>query len=174
MLLTTYLGSVLNFCLNLAKQLLIIKSEKMKKNANYAILPELGLILECCKGLTMVEDAVSMKKDEIANNLYNPAYNIIVDIQEFETSLDATMSQSISDFFSFLKEVEIRSRIAFLTTKPHQVVFSEIMKGLYKNHSKIEIEVFSTAEAAIRFLGYPADSFDLISNKLTELNKNTG
>jgi hypothetical protein len=146
----------------------------MKKYANYSIIPELGLILECCKGLTSVEDAVRMKKDEIANNLYNPAYNIIVDIQDFETSLDATMPESISDFFSFLKEVEITSRIAFLTTKPHQVVFSEILKGLYKNFSNIEIEIFSTSEASVRFLGYNTDCFDLISNKLTELNKNTG
>jgi hypothetical protein len=115
-----------------------------------------------------------MKKDEIADNLYNPAYNIIVDIQEFETSLDATMPESISDFIGFLKDIEISSRIAFLTTKPHQVVFSEILKGLFKNFSKIEIEIFSTAEAAVRFLGYSADSFDLITDKLTELNKNTG
>jgi hypothetical protein len=146
----------------------------MKKYADYAIMPELGLILECCKGFTSVDDAVRMKKDELANTLYNPAYNIIVDIQDFETNLDATMPESISDFFDFLKGIDLSSRIAFLTTKPHQVVFSEILKGLYKDFSKIEIEVFSTAEAAVRFLGYSADNFDLISTKLTELNKNTG
>ena len=146
----------------------------MKKYANYSIIPELGLILECCKGPTSVEDAVRMKKDEIANNLFNPAYNIIVDIQDFETNLDATMPMSISDFVNFLKEVEVGNRIAILTTKPHQVVFSEILKGLYKDFAKIEIEVFSTAEAAARFLGYSADRFYLINSRLTELNKNTG
>ena len=162
------------FCLNLSYQFLISYSEKMKKNANYSIMPELGLILECCKGPTSVEDAIVMKKDELENNLYNPAYNIIVDIQDFETSIDATMPESISNFFSFLKGVEISSRIAFLTTKPHQVVFSEILKGLFKKFTKIEIEIFSTSEDVVRFLGYPADSFDLIITKLAELNKNTG
>jgi hypothetical protein len=146
----------------------------MKKYADYVIMPELGLILECCKGLTSVEDAVMMKKDQIVNKLYNPSYNIIVDIQDFETNLDATMPESISVFFDFIKEVDLCKRIAFLTTKPHQVVFSQILKGLFIKNSETEIEIFSTVEAAVRFLGYSADNFDLINTKLTELNKNTG
>jgi hypothetical protein len=145
----------------------------MKKYANYLILPELGLILECCKGMTSVEDAVMMKKDELEDRLYNPAYNIIVDIQGFETSLDATMPEQISVFFNFLAGVEIKSRIALLTTKPHQVVFSEILKGLFRKESKAEIEIFSTVEAAIKFLGCPAENFELISSKIAELSKNT-
>ena len=145
----------------------------MKKYANYAILPELKLILECCKGPTSVMDAINMKKDELSENSYNPTYNIIVDIQEFETPLNASTPESVSNFFSFLKGLEIKCRIAFLTTKPHQVVFSEILKGLFKDFSAIEIEIFSTAEAAIRFLGFSVDDVDLIKNKIIELNKNT-
>lgn len=34
----------------------------MTKHANYMILPEFRLILECCKGQASVEDAISMKK----------------------------------------------------------------------------------------------------------------
>jgi hypothetical protein len=146
----------------------------MNKYANFTILPELGLILECCKGPTSVEDAVNMKKDEITDNLYNPSYNIIVDIQGFETFLNATMPESVSDFFNFLKRLELRGRIAFLTTKPHQVVLSEILKGLFKDSSTLEIEIFSTAEAAVRFLGFSFDNFDLINTKITELKKKTG
>jgi hypothetical protein len=145
----------------------------MKKYANYTILPELRLILECCKGPTSVENAINMKKEELAENLYNPTYNIIVDIQEFETPLNASTPESISEFFNFLKELDIKCRIAFLTTKPHQVVFSEILKGLFKDLRTTEIEIFSTAEAAIRFLGLSVDNFDFINNKIIELNKNT-
>jgi len=145
----------------------------MKKYANYAILPELRLILECCKGPTTVEDAVNMKKEEISNELYNSAYNIIVDIREFETLLNSTTPELISNFFNFLKGLDINSKIAFLTLKPHQVVLSEILKGLFKDISNIEIEIFSTAEAAVRFLGFSADNFDFINEKIIELNKNT-
>ena len=45
------------------------------------ILPELRLIIECCKGQASVEDAINMKKDELVDNSYNLNYNIIVDFQ---------------------------------------------------------------------------------------------
>jgi hypothetical protein len=145
----------------------------MKKFANYMILPEFRLILECCKGQTSVEDAIYMKKTELSDNLYNPNYNIIVDFQEFETFLDSTIMESTTNFYNFLKGLDINSKIAFLTTEPHQVVISLILKELNTNFGAIKIEVFSTVEAAIRFLGFPVENFDQINNKIIELNKNT-
>jgi hypothetical protein len=145
----------------------------MKKFANYMILPEFRLILECCKGQASVEDAINMKKDELSDTLYNPDYNIIVDFQEFETILDAKTTESILNFFNFLKGLDIKSRIAFLTTEPHQVVISMILKGLSNDFAAFNIEVFSTFEAAITFLGFPFENLDLINNKIMELNKNT-
>lgn len=145
----------------------------MKKFANYMILPEFGLILECCKGQTSVEDAINMKKAELSDNLYNPNYNIVVDFQEFETFLDSTITDSITNFSNFLKDLGLKSKIAFLTAEPHQVVISVILKGLSSDIGAIKIEVFSTLEAAIRFLGFPVKNIDLINNKIIELNKNT-
>ncbi len=145
----------------------------MKTYANYMILPEFRLILECCKGQASVEDAIYMKKNELSDNLYNPNYNIIVDFQEFETFLDLTINESTINFYNFLKELDINGKIAILTAEPHQVVISLILKGLNTNMGTIKIEVFSTVEAAIRFLGFPLENFDLINNKIIELNKNT-
>lgn len=145
----------------------------MKKYANYMILPELRLILECCKGQASVEDAIYMKKRELSDNLYNSNYNIIVDFRKFETLLDLTINESTTNFYNFLKGLEINSNIAFLTAGPHQVVISMILKELSTNLRYIKIEVFSTLEAAIRFLGCPIENFDLINNKITELDKNT-
>jgi hypothetical protein len=107
----------------------------MKKYANFMILPEFRLILECCKGRASVKDAIKMKKEELSDIFYDSNYSIIVDIREFETSIDATISKSISSFYDFLKELEIKSKVALLTTKPHQVVFSEILKRLFKNRN---------------------------------------
>jgi hypothetical protein len=137
------------------------------------ILPEFRLIIECCKGQASVEDAIYMKKTELSDNLYNPNYNIIVDFQEFETFLDSTLNESTISFYNFLKALDINSKIAILTAEPHQVVISMILKGLSTNLESFKIEVFSTAEAAIRFLGFPPENFDLIKNKIKELNKNT-
>lgn len=145
----------------------------MKKFANYMILPEFRLILECCKGQASVEDAIYMKKTELSDNLYNPKYNILVDFQEFDTFLDSTINESTINFYNFLKELDINSKIAILTAEPHQVVISVILKGLNTNLETFKIEVFSTLEAAIRFLGFPLEKFDMINNKIIELNKNT-
>jgi hypothetical protein len=145
----------------------------MKRYANYMILPEFRLILECCKGQASVEDAIYLKKTELSDNLYNPNYNIIVDFQEFETFLDSTINESTINFYNFLKELNINSKIAILTAEPHQVVISVILKGLSTNLESFKIEVFSTVEAAIRFLDFPLENFDLINNKIIELNKNT-
>jgi hypothetical protein len=146
----------------------------MKKYANFMILPEFRLILECCKGKVSVEDAINMKKDELSDILYDPNYNIIVDIREFETSIDATISKSISNFYDFLKELDIKGKVAILTTKPHQVVFSEILKRLVKDSSKIEIAIFSSPVAAIEFIGFSFNNYDFIDNQIIALNENTG
>jgi hypothetical protein len=145
----------------------------MQKFANYLILPEFRLILECCKGEVSVEDAIGMKKTEISDSLYNQHYDIIVDLQEFETFLDSTINESIANFFNFLKNLDLNCKIAILTREPHQVVISMILKELSNNYRKFKIEVFSTPEAAIRYLGFPIKDSDQIKNKITELSKNT-
>ena len=145
----------------------------MKKHANYRILSELGLILECCKGQATVEDAVNMKKDEISDQLYHPDYNIIVDFQEFEAAINADTTNSVSRFFDFLTNIGLKSKVAFLTAEPHQVVISMILKELSSELVSLKIGVFSTVDAAIRYLGIPNVHLDLISNQITELNKTT-
>ena len=79
----------------------------------------------------------------------------------------------ISNFYDFLKELDIKSRVALLTTKPHQVVFSEILKRLNQDSLTIDIEIFSSPEAAIDFVGFSFNNFDLIKNQIIALNKNT-
>ena len=145
----------------------------MTNHANYMILPEFRLILECCKGQASVEDAIFMKKTELTDKLYNPDYNIIVDFQEFETFLDSTLNASTANFYEFLKSLAIKSKIAILTAAPHQVVISMILKELSSEMGDARIEVFSTLQSAIRFLGYPIETFGLINNKIVELNKST-
>jgi hypothetical protein len=145
----------------------------MKMFANYMILPEFRLILECCKGEASVGDAIKMKKNELLDILYSPDYNIIVDFQEFEAKVDEETNESILRFSRFLKSIDIRSKIAFLTAEPHQVVVSMILKELIKYGDTFKIEVFSTVEAAVRYLGYPVENLDLINKKIRELNKNT-
>jgi hypothetical protein len=145
----------------------------MKRYANYIILPEYRLILECCKGKASVKHAIKMKQDEISDALYDPRYSILVDFREFETILNAETTKSIFRFFDFLKGIEIKSKVAFLTEEPHQVVISIILKELGSGFDSIKVEVFSTVEAAAKYLGIPDEFHYLINNEIAELNKNT-
>ncbi len=145
----------------------------MKQFANFMIVPEFSLIIECCKGNTSVEDAIGMKNAEMADKQYSPAYNIVVDIREMEASLDNSIAEPLAIFSEFLNKLLIRGRVAFITTKPHQVVLSELLKRFVSDPLSSEIEIFSSPEAAIKFLGYPLTSFGLIKSKIEALNRNT-
>jgi len=48
-----------------------------------------------------------------------------------------------------------------------------ILKELSAAMGEARIEVFSTVQAAIRFLGFPAENFEPINRKITELHKST-
>jgi len=143
----------------------------MNFHAGFLILPELQLILECCKGQTTVEDAITMKKLEMAYESYDPDYNIIVDFRPFESAINQNNINRVGDFVQFLKTLDIKTRISFLTTKPHQVIVAEMMKKLTNNCMLADIEVFSTIEAAANFTGVPAEKIGFVDKKLTELNQ---
>ena len=143
----------------------------MNRYANYMIIPELRLLLECCKGKATVEDAVQMKKEESADMSYNPDYDIIVDIQEFETDINSETTGTVQRFTDFLREIGLRGKIAFLTSEPHQVVVSLIIKEFFSKNDNVRIEVFSTIEAAAGFLGFPVEKNDLIKSKILQLRK---
>jgi hypothetical protein len=145
----------------------------MKKNVNYMILPEYKLILECCKGQASVEDSIQMKKAELSDKFYNSNYNIIVDFQNFDHYLDQTVFESVGNFFEFLKKSKIENRVAFLTSEPVQVVVGMILKKSNIDSGSMKLEVFSTLEAALIYLGYPVEAFDTITSKIKELNKYT-
>jgi hypothetical protein len=145
----------------------------MKKHANYTILPEFRLILECCKGAAMVKDAIAMKADELADPMYNPDYNIIVDFREFETSLDATTKNSAYNFFNFLTQSKIKGKVAFQTSAPHQVVIGLFLKELGSATGALTIEAFSTPESAFRFVGIAMENHDAVRREITALNKST-
>ena len=145
----------------------------MKKYANHMILPEFRLILECCKGQASVEDAINMKKDELLDKLYNPNYNIIVDFREFDSFINSSNIRSVSDYINFLKKFDIKSKVALLTTKPHQVIVGQILKELSIKSLAMDIEIFSTLKAAISYLDCPVENYETINRSLIELNKNT-
>jgi hypothetical protein len=146
----------------------------MKKKANYMILPELKLILECFKGDATDDESAQMIMAEVSDPLFNPTYNVIVDFREFETFINNTTFESIAAFVHYLKALKVQNKGAFLTTKPHQVVVVEYLKQLFTQQMHLNIEAFSTIEACIKYLGYSDNDLPEIKRNIEKLNKLTG
>ena len=140
--------------------------------ANYMIIPELKLILECCKGHTKMVDAVKMKKDEVADPAYSLTYNVIADFREFEIEFKASDINLIKGFVDYLKSTKSKCNTALLTSTPHQVVLTNYLKDLSID-LPISFEIFSTLDSAINFVGYSDNNYNFINQKLIELNRIT-
>lgn len=147
----------------------ILVSRKMKNQADFVIIPECKLIIECCKGIVTLEDSLNLKIEELSDPQYNPTYNVIVDLQEVEIPLDSNPNEQITFFANYIKPLSLNCKVAFLTNEPHQVVIGEMLKQMTYEEPDVHIEIFSTLKAAINFLGLSNDKFDSISERLIEL-----
>ena len=140
------------------------------KRVNYVILPEHSLMLECCKGPATVADSLDLKKAEMADPLYNPRHNLLVDFREFEPFTKGVHLDTIHNLVGFLQKFELKCKVAMLTTKPSQVVVATTLKDLGKVLEDMEFEVFSTVESAARFAGVTTDAIPEIVSRITELS----
>jgi hypothetical protein len=144
----------------------------MRRLTNYKILPELKLILECCKGKAQVIDAIDLKKEELLDRDFDPNYNVIVDFREFEIQFKSDVENKIIDFVEFLKGTKTQCRVSLLTDKPNQAVLSQLLKE-FGSALPINFEIFSTLDGAVLFVKQTMNQFDLINTALEELNRNT-
>lgn len=145
----------------------------MKKLA-YKILVEYNLILEYYQGEIVSEDVISLKEIESQDNLYNPGLNYIADFRELKTPFSSNGESGLKKVIEHYKKLELAGKVAVITTLPNQVVFVEMMKKLSVNDLRIRTEPFSTLEAAIEYVGCPAQADKIIKKTLEELKKVSG
>ena len=128
----------------------------MKKLANYIILSELKIMVECYKGIVYAPDAIAYKKGMQQDPAHDPAYNIITDLRETEMNIQTQDHvKQIGQFLEFLKTTPVVRKVALLTDKPNQAVLAHLVKEFGKE-TIIQYEVFSTLTAAIKFVGTSA------------------
>jgi hypothetical protein len=146
------------------------KRKQMNSKVNYSIHPDDELVLERCKGQVTVTDVIRMKKAETAEKCYDPVYNVIADLRDFDTCICSANIHKINDFVEFLKKLGAKGRVALLTSRPNHVVISVVLGRLAEKALATKYGVFSTLEAAIRFVGYGCEKIDEIDKKINELN----
>ena len=84
---------------------------------------------------------------------YKPDYSLLVDIREATFIIDIKDYLNILGIFKDLPGKQKNKKFALLTTTPQQVAFSTIFSQHMKSNFPLTVEVFSTYEAAVNWLG---------------------
>ena len=131
----------------------------MENRLKYFIYPEYNLVIEFLAGNIGLEDYINLKRTEIADPRYKPTYNHVIDIRKSnilnsDVSLKGDLNLNAENYARFISatpELSAKRKSAFITITSEQVVATILYKSL--NLLPMEMEVFSTVEAALKWLG---------------------
>jgi nitrogen-specific signal transduction histidine kinase len=83
---------------------------------------------------------------------YKPAYSILIDVRQASISSENKDFKEIISLFRNMPGTGTKKKFALLTTTPQQVAYSTIFGQDMMSKYPFEIEVFSTTEAALKWL----------------------
>ena len=84
---------------------------------------------------------------------YNPDYSVLVDLRLASFAIEKNDIPVILEIFSAMPGAKKNKKFAMLTATPQQVAFSTMFGQNIKNKYPFIIEIFSTHEAALNWLG---------------------
>ena len=84
---------------------------------------------------------------------YNTDFSVLVDIRQASFVLDTNDIPSILEIFSAMPGNKKSRKFALLTATPQQVAFSTMFRQNIKTKYPFNVEIFSTYEAALNWLG---------------------
>ncbi|SDW73015.1 hypothetical protein SAMN05444411_10261 [Lutibacter oricola] len=119
----------------------------------YKILTNQHLIIEVYNGDFYIEDVIALKTKLFQDINYKPDYNIIMDLRNATWNIS---EEEILEYIQFatknIKSISNR-KIAFLTSKPKEVVIGILFSKLNKK-LPVTLDVFSTLGASFSFLNF--------------------
>lgn len=126
----------------------------MEKVGAYKIIYDRPLIVEYYSGVITVEDLIHFKniiKEEPNYDLY---FNTILDFRDCDLQIDKKGLAAIVDFLDSSFEKSGNRKVAYLTSKPNEVV-SATLYSILVEKSKLSFitNIFSTLDAVIGFFG---------------------
>jgi hypothetical protein len=143
----------------------------MSNRIKYKIISELQLAVEYYEGQISLNDVIAFELSEMKNSEYSPMLNFIADFRNAEL----TASESdVKEFVDFLKKTEgiiDNRKVALVTDTPNQVVLKTLY-ALYTSDTPVKIKVFSTLDAAMKWLEVKEKDHSLIFQTLEELKIN--
>lgn len=140
--------------------------------STYKILPNHNLIIEYYSGDIDFVSFMNFKKKLILEPLFTPNLNILI---HFKNATFKMTDEEINKYIHF-SETDIKvigkRKIALITETPNQVVVSTLFKMIQRIKSK-SVEIFSTKEAALRWLNIKDLSTTEVTLILNNLHNKT-
>lgn len=142
----------------------------MKKIIRYKIIPELKLIIEFAQGDVFVEDSIGLKKEEVADSLYDASYNFIV------VAVNAVMNftdKQVEDYIDYVKSNESvlgKRKSAIITSTPDQVVVYTIY-DITSQMLPMNFKIVSSLEAAMNWTNIAKEYQKQIQEVIDDLGR---
>ena len=133
---------------------------------SYWIFKDLNLYYSHFRGKTNIDDIYDFVNNLSKHKDYDSNISGIVDFQDTTLQFKMNDGKKYVDFVSKNSTIIGDRRVAFLTTTPQQTTHSFEYQFLAK-HLPMKVEVFTTLEACLRWIGVSLENIDRISSSFT-------
>ena len=135
---------------------------------DYIIIKEKELIVEYYSGPIYLNDFIDIHEKKSNDIDFNPNFNLIIDFRDAKISLNEKDVLELIDYHKTNEKLYGSRRAAHITKTPKQVV-AGINFDRYNKELPIEIEVCSTLEASLDWVGLDIEDKKLIESCFDKL-----
>lgn len=142
----------------------------MSAQAEYKILSDYKLIVQCIVGDVYLKDFVNLKHRLVNDVDYTAGYSMIVDIRYANLKLSELDVEKYVSFLASESKVRGQGRSAILTSKPAQVALTTIFTQRV-SHMPASWGIFSTEIGVLKWINKPVlsvEDFDKLVGGLKE------
>lgn len=133
---------------------------------SYEIIPEKKLIIEYVRETLFPQYFIKFKESLMKDKCYNPDYNVISYICDAKPKFSKNLIEFYRDFIKDKIDV-LGKQIIFVTDSPMQVAGTLLLK----DSSGLDINVFSSVEAAVCHLQLPSQEILFIKSRIDCLSE---
>ncbi|MCK9304635.1 MAG: hypothetical protein PHP30_05320 [Bacteroidales bacterium] len=143
---------------------------KSHKRFRFKILPENQLIIENWSGEFNLKEILDFKNTELLEPEWNSSYNVLADDRDINIITDF-INEDMNDYLPLSENFIKQRKTAVLTNSPSQVVAPTLMNLKKPSEALVNIEIFSTINAALAWLNIDPEESQKIYYILEELKE---
>ncbi len=125
----------------------------------YKIIPDKRLIIEYFEGILTLDEILKFVRCIKMDKNFDTSFNSLIDLSDMEMEVSAKEVEKYVNYLKKNKSLMGNRKLAMITKTPEHVVIATLYKLLGKD-LPLNIKVFSTFEAAIRWLGVFRFNYD--------------